>query len=205
MTVTGLLVAALESVWAAIRRRSPDVPEVVLTIASGTTPAGLNLGHFAAFRWVRGDYEIHELFVGGEGLDRGPVDVLGTLLHEAAHGLAVVREIKDTSRQGRYHNHHYRELGEELGLNLDQDDEYGWTITTVPPKTQRLYRPQLDELDLALIAHRRREPEPPQRNNSNNGITAICQCQRRIRVAPSIFRRGAIICGVCGGSFSVKS
>jgi hypothetical protein len=28
--------------------------------------------------------------------------VLGTLLHEAAHGLADTREIKDTSRQGRY-------------------------------------------------------------------------------------------------------
>jgi hypothetical protein len=29
--------------------------------------------------------------------------VLGTLLHEAAHGLAQARSIQDTSRQGRYH------------------------------------------------------------------------------------------------------
>jgi hypothetical protein len=40
--------------------------------------------------------------VGGEGLARGPAHVLGTLLHEAAHALARVRGIKDTSRQGRW-------------------------------------------------------------------------------------------------------
>ncbi len=35
---------------------------------------------------------------------RGAADVLGTLLHETAHALAHVRDIKDTSRQGRWHN-----------------------------------------------------------------------------------------------------
>ena len=43
------------------------------------------------------------MLVSGEGLQRGPTDVLGTLLHEAAHGLAQARSIQDTSRQGRYH------------------------------------------------------------------------------------------------------
>ena len=33
-----------------------------------------------------------------------PRRMLATLLHEAAHALARVREIQDTSRQGRYHN-----------------------------------------------------------------------------------------------------
>lgn len=38
--------------------------------------------------------------MGGEGLARGPVEVLGTLLHEAAHAVAHVRGIKDTSLPG---------------------------------------------------------------------------------------------------------
>ena len=42
--------------------------------------------------------KLPEVFVGDEGLARGPADVLGTLLHEAAHALADVRGIKDTSR-----------------------------------------------------------------------------------------------------------
>jgi hypothetical protein len=54
-------------------------------------------------RWTAGEAVMPEVFVGGEGLIRGAASVLETLLHEAAHALAYVRDIKDTSRQGRYH------------------------------------------------------------------------------------------------------
>jgi hypothetical protein len=37
----------------------------------------------------------------GEGLQGGPVHVLGTLLHEAAYGLAHAHKVSGTSRQGR--------------------------------------------------------------------------------------------------------
>jgi hypothetical protein len=98
-----LLVAALEHAWQTIRRRHPDVPEAVLVVASGTDGKRLNLGHFAPHRWQVNGTDRHEVLVGGEGLQRGPTDVLGTLLHEAAHGLAHTRSIRDTSRQGRFH------------------------------------------------------------------------------------------------------
>jgi hypothetical protein len=38
----------------------------------------------------------------GKGLARGPAEVLGTLLQEAAHAPAHVRAVKETSRQGRW-------------------------------------------------------------------------------------------------------
>src|SRR6266705_1093111 len=104
------VVAALEHAWAAIGAQHPEVPEVVVVVASGSDPRGtrLTLGHFAAGRWQLTSpgkpADRPEVLVGGEGLRRGPVDVLGTLLHEAAHGLAHARGIADTSRQGRYHN-----------------------------------------------------------------------------------------------------
>lgn len=44
-----------------------------------------------------------EVLIGGEGLARA-VAVLGTLLHEAAHALCHVSGIKDTSRQGSWHD-----------------------------------------------------------------------------------------------------
>lgn len=62
-----------------------------------------------------------EVFVGGEGLVRGPVEVLATLLHEAAHALADVRGIKDTSRQGPWHNARFKALAEELGIEVVKD------------------------------------------------------------------------------------
>jgi hypothetical protein len=69
------------------------------------------------------------VLVSGEGLQRGPVAVLGTLLHEAAHGLACARCIQDTSRQGRYHNRRYATLARELGLDVAHMQPIGWSAT----------------------------------------------------------------------------
>lgn len=127
-SVTETLVAALTVAWRGIRRHHPDVPDVVLTLGSGTLGrqrGAMKLGHFAAGRGSRGETELAELFVGGEGLRRGAVGVLGTLLHEAAHGVAHTRGIKDTSRGGRYHNARFRAVGEELGLTLAMDGTRG--------------------------------------------------------------------------------
>ncbi|WP_280433670.1 hypothetical protein [Nocardia brasiliensis] len=196
-TITGLLVSALESVWTAIRYRHPDVPDVVLTVGAGSMHGSLTLGHFAPNRWVRGEFELHELFIGGEGLKNGAIDLLGTLLHEATHGVAVTRGIKDTSRQGRWHNDRFRELGEELGLDLARDAKIGWSITTVPEPTRLTYRDQVDELNFALVAHRRSEPaKRGGRKSSNNGIAAECGCGRKIRLSRSAFEIGGIRCEV---------
>ncbi|QLY29256.1 hypothetical protein H0264_28835 [Nocardia huaxiensis] len=202
-TITGLLVAALENTWAAIRSHHLDVPDVVLTVGAGSTGGSeLTLGHFAANRWVRGEYELHELFIGGEGLQRGAADVLGTLLHEAAHGVAAVRGIKDTSRQGRWHNERFRALGTELGLTLTQDPKLGWSVTTVPDQTRQTYRDEMEELAFALVAYRRHEPNRRGgRKSNNNGMTAECDCGRKIRVSESTFSAGPIICGLCQMSF----
>ena len=80
-----------------------------------------------------------EIMISGEGLGRTPQDVLGTLLHEAAHALAAARGIKDTSRQGRYHNTKYKMLAEELGITVTFDPAIGWSITSVPGHTAEDY------------------------------------------------------------------
>lgn len=88
--LAGPLVAALERAWAAIRTRHPDVPAAVVVLGAGSlgvSPGRVRLGHFAATRWRHGDDDLPEVFIGGEGLSGGPTGVLGTLLHEAAHGL----------------------------------------------------------------------------------------------------------------------
>ncbi|AYF78033.1 hypothetical protein D7D52_34165 [Nocardia yunnanensis] len=203
-TITGLLVTALENTWAAIRAHHPDVPDVVLTVGAGSTGTSeMTLGHFAPNRWIRGEYELHELFVGGEGLQRGAAGVLGTLLHEAAHGVAVTRGIKDTSRQGRWHNERFRALGEELGLTLAHHDKIGWSITTVPEQTREVFRDGLEELTYALVAYRRQEPgRRDGRKSNNNGLTAECDCGRKIRASRSAYEAGLISCGRCGGLFT---
>jgi hypothetical protein len=152
-----LLVAALERTWQAIRQHHGDVPDAVLVVASGTEGKRLNLGHFAPHRWQVNGSDRHEVLVGGEGLQHGPTDVLGTLLHEAAHGLAQARGVADTSRQGRYHNRRYATLARELGLEVAVQSPIGWSHTTVPEPTAGRYAAQLEQLAAVLVLWRRQE------------------------------------------------
>jgi hypothetical protein len=69
---------------------------IVVGAGSGTRQH-LRHGQFAAMRWQRDDQRPS---VDGDGLNSGAVVVLGTLVHEAAHALAHVRNINDTSRPG---------------------------------------------------------------------------------------------------------
>ena len=117
------------------------------------------------------------MLVGGEGLHRGPLEVLGTLLHEAAHGLAQARQLQDTSRQGRYHNRRYATLARELGLEVASVKPIGWSATTVSEPTAAGYRSQLEQL------------------------AAVCGCGRRIRVAKATLAEALIVCGACAGPF----
>ena len=201
-TISPRLVTALDRTWAAIMERHPDVPAVVIALGSGSGQGlRLKLGHFAADRWQRADGRLPELFVGGEGLAKGARDVLGTLLHEAAHDVASVREVQDTSRQGRFHNTRYRALAEELGLTAARRGADGWTDTAVPDVTAAAYKAELRRLADALVAYRRFEPTGRGRANNNNGVAAFCECGHRIRVAESVLEAGPITCGLCGSDF----
>ncbi len=201
-TAASVLVAALERTWAAIRARHPQVPEVVMAVASGSAGrrGELKLGHFAERRWTVATAERPELFVGGEGLAAGPVEVLGTLLHEAAHGLAATRGVQDTSRQGRYHNRRYAALASELGLTVQRAGARGWTATQVPTDTEAAYAAVVDDLARALVLWRRAE-HPSGTKRSTNLLAAVCGCGRRIRAARSTLAQAPVLCGRCGGPF----
>jgi hypothetical protein len=197
-----VLVAALERAWTQIQARHPQVPEVVMAVASGSAGrrGELKLGHFAERRWTVATAERPELFVGGEGLAAGAVEVLGTLLHEAAHGLAAARGLQDTSRQGRYHNRRYAALAGELGLTVQRAGSRGWTATQVPTETEAAYAAAIDDLGRALVLWRRAE-HPGAGKPTSNLLAAVCSCGRRIRAAHSTLAQAPVLCGRCGGPF----
>jgi hypothetical protein len=196
-----LLVAALEHAWQTIRRRHPDVPEAVLVVASGSEGKRLHLGHFAPHRWQVNGSDRHEVLVGGEGLQRGATEVLGTLLHEAAHGLACARGIADTSRQGRYHNRRYASLARELGLEVATQPPIGWSATTVPEPTAGRYAGQLEELAAALVLWRRLEQRAATGGKARNLLACTCGCGRRIRAAKATLAEAPILCALCQEPF----
>lgn len=197
------LVSALDAAWAAIGHQHPDIPGVVLTLGSGAlaVPARQEpLGHFAACRWPHTQARVPELIIGRNGLRRGPPDIMATLLHEAAHGLAFTRQIKDTSRQGRYHNARYRTLATELGLDVTETPATGWSATTLTTGTADRYRTELEAIESALVVFR----HPARRaaaHKNNNGTAARCGCGRQFRITTSVLDLGPIICGVCDEAF----
>ena len=98
---------------------TPRSPQPSSSSPAAPTANSPGYGHHAPGRWNAAGEQYAEIMISGEGLRRAPADVLGTLLHEAAHALAHARGIKDTSRQGRYHNKHFKAHAEQLGLTVD--------------------------------------------------------------------------------------
>jgi hypothetical protein len=197
------VVAAMEHAWTAIRTHHPQVPEVIVVLGAGSEARhGLfKLGHFAAARWQVAGQRRAEVLVSGEGLQRGAVDVLGTLLHEAAHGLADTRGIQDTSRQGRYHNRRYARLAAELGLDVACDQQTGWSQTTVGDQLAAVHADVLGDLAAALFLWRYAEQQLPTQTGSRNLLACHCPCGRKLRVARRTLEQAPILCGACEQPF----
>jgi hypothetical protein len=173
------LIAALEQTWADIRRRAPELPEVVVVTGTGLSSGAFHIdakwGHFGADHWVEGrpteqgqkaalDLSAArrkpELFVSGECLAEGPRQTLQTMLHEAVHALAHVRGVKDTSRAGKYHNkREFIPLAGELGLAWPDGQRrphpvIGFSEVTLTEQTLADYADTLAYLGAAIRLYR---------------------------------------------------
>ncbi len=197
------VVAALERAWTAIRAHHPDTPQGVVILGAGSEARrGLfKWGHFAAARWHVAGSNRPEVLVSGEGLNRGARPVLATLLHEAAHGLANTRQIKDTSRQGRWHNQRFAALARELGLTIAFDKKTGWSQTSLTDQLADRYADQLAGLDAALGLWRHAERQQGPAATSRNLLACSCACGRKLRVARATLEQAPIICGACDQRF----
>src|SRR5690606_17162912 len=153
------IVKALERVWDLIRANHPDLPAVVIVTGSGMVGPP-RWGHFRANGWTERaekgaalNLMVGEMFVAGETLARGADCTVETMLHEAAHVLAQVRGIKDTSRQGHWHNQRFRRLAEELGLEYPKESAHpqvGFSECLMTPGTREEYAGVIEELDRAI-------------------------------------------------------
>jgi hypothetical protein len=172
------LIAALEQTWADLRRRTPQLPEVVVVTGTGLSSAAVHLdakwGHFGADHWVQGHpteaghgaaldlsaaRRKPELFIAGECLAQGPRQTLQTMLHEAVHALAHARGVNDTSRGGTYHNKRaFVALAVELGLAWPQGQRphpvVGFSEVQLTEPTLADYADTLAHLGAAIRLYR---------------------------------------------------
>lgn len=217
------VVDCLERLWAAIRVHHPDLPRVVVILASGTERGAYRIrGHWGAARWCVEDGEnVGEVMLAGERLADGPVGVLSTMLHEAAHGLAFARDIAETSRNGRYHNDRFRELAEAVGLVVSKSARDGFNVTEPAAATLSRYGVELEQLAAVLSGFRNRpdaivaflaaagklpagddgEAKQPKRS-SRTLLECRCDTPRKLRASPAVAELGPITCGLCGADFA---
>lgn len=157
--ITPIAVVLVEC-WSAIRREHPEVPPAIITIGPSTAAGRVTAGHWSPSRWATPGAENalrhepvepearrhHEVVITGEGLSDTTEGIFDTLLHEATHGLAHARNIKDTSRDARYHNKKFRMLADEMGLDVTEDKVNGFAHTTPRAATLDRFRPELERL-----------------------------------------------------------
>jgi hypothetical protein len=205
--------AALEAAWDDIRGHHDDLPRVYFTTGSGMEgrQGQARWGHWAAKRWCQTDdpsEAIGEVLIAGERLEFGAEGVMETLLHESGHALAFVREIEDTSRQGRYHNREYKKLAEEVGLDVEKG-KHGWNTTSLPAATLAKYASTIQALTVALAGYRVAPAKEEKEKKKKSRATLTCSCERRIQVAFSVAALGkvegemgfSIKCGMCDEPF----
>ena len=151
------VVTLMEQVWERIRQNHPELPAVIIVTGTGMIGPS-RWGHFRANGWMARaegedaatDLALGEMFMAGETMAKGARQVVQTMLHEAAHVLAQVRNLKDTSRQGRWHNGTFRKLAEEMGLEhkaATAHTQHGFSFVTLTEETEAKYADLLGELD----------------------------------------------------------
>lgn len=165
------------------------------------------LRHAMLLRWEAAA-SLSEVLITGDGLAGSAADVMGTLVHEAAHAIAFQRGIKDTSRQARYHNGRFEAIAEELGLDVSRDPGWGWCRTALSNRTAVSYRDTLAELARALRAagEHQLHPLPPDRGGGRTRVGLLCECGPRHRTGRTVSTVRGAICAVCGsGVMTLRS
>lgn len=197
------MVEAMEAAWREIQTHVSDLPDVVIVV-SPVSKAGkfTKYGHYAGLRWTAGDKRHAEVLIAAEGLSRGGRGVFETLLHESVHAIAEVRKIRDTSRQGRYHNKQFARLAESVGLVVKPSNSIGYHTPDVTDDTAIKYAKSITRLDAECRAYR--SVEGGQGNGSRNGIVLVCGCFRKIRMTESVAEIGPIVCGSCQEEFLLE-
>jgi len=240
-TVTGdmagsAVVQLLETVWDRIRGNHSELPAVVMVTGSGMIgPA--RWGHFRPNGWkTRAEGEsaitnlqMGEMFMAGETLAKGAKQVLQTMLHEAAHTLAKVRDIQDTSRQNRWHNAKFKQLAEELGLeyrDAQASPSIGFSEVTLKEETVEQYADLLAELDAAIrlvvhlplwlgssdeeteggeqIGRGQKKPGTTESSTGNIKLTCTCDEPNIIRASRKVIEKTNIRCDGCDHLFEER-
>lgn len=201
-------VQAVEWAWSKLQNLDRRIPNSVIVLHSEESS---KQGHFKRHSWrTTAGRSGHEIGINANLLDF-PDDLLGTLVHEAAHSILVSQGDFQAGCSGKrldYHKVKYRDMAIEMGLTCSwYSTRHGWNNTDwpaagVPQKYQRLLKGLVKRLPAGTTKMR---PLPPKSTDlPKPGMTpAICGCDppRKIYGSKSVLELGNIVCGYCERAF----
>lgn len=122
----------------------------------------------------RGYYEIN---ICAEHLSRVYEEVAGTMLHEMVHLYNLENEIKDTSREGTYHNKKFKEAAEKHGLVVTKIEKYGWARTTLTEEALEIVKEFMEGLENKRFdLYRESIEKAAKKASKSNSRKYVCPC-----------------------------
>lgn len=224
-TPTLPILNAVNALWREIQANNPGTPNVSIVLQQSERAHG----HFAPGAWAtREGARMHEVMLSTVSLayttnSSAVVKTVSTLLHEAAHAWAHENGVKDTSRQGRWHNKEFARIAERFGCEVTADPSIGHRTEGISNDARALYAPQIDALTSAVTVFRSSPqfdlsallggflnptgaspfaPKPRARYGSQS-VTVICECPgTQHRVPRALYESSTITCDTCESTYT---
>lgn len=143
----------------------------------------------------------YEINICAEHLARPIEDVAGTMLHEMVHLYNLQNGIKDTSRGGTYHNTKFKESAEAHGLNVEKNEKYGYSTTTLNDDSREEVHEFANALNLESFDLFRKPEEKGEKNGGKSSSRKyVCPvCGTIIRATKEV----KVICSDCDVLFEL--
>lgn len=171
------MIAELESLFSKLNDRFFDgkLETPVITIAPDTCRA---YGWFTEWRaWKETDNKdsdgYFEINITSDYLDRDPVEIAGTLLHEMVHLYNTMNNIQDCSRGGHYHNAKFKDAAESHGLIVTKTPKSGFGQTTPTPETAEYFKSLNLKFDLYRPTPEKGQ-RPKKKSSTRKYVCPVC-------------------------------
>lgn len=183
LTKTSRVSAHLEKIFDLLNRDffegKLDRPIITIQYTRGT------YGHYSTTdMWNVNGEGRREINIDASSLQKPIEFIVGVLLHEMVHYYNdAILGVQDCSRGGRYHNKHFKEVAETVGLVVGKTQSYGFCQTA--PSEELIE--WIISNEIADIPISRRElPEVKSKSKSSYRVYTCPQCETKVRATKAV-------------------
>jgi len=198
-----------------IESLQPAMAELERALQWASKPTGINGNHvvptlqtrgrkvtctgwFDVNRWSTREGQLcHEINFSAETLNRDPIDIIATAVHETVHLWCHSLKLKDVSSGGR-HNKIFKEYAELLGLLVEKPhDSRGYAYTSpgeeLAKRIESEFQPDIAAFNLFRLVDVPKEKAPTKMKKWMCGCTTI-RCATKVVAG----------CDECGEKFEIQ-